>query len=128
MVLKPEYLLAIAFFLLLVERIFSYMIYLSSRKEVELLREEFAQMRSEFVKLAALLQAFLMNVRFKDSGEIESKRKSTDTQVMVSSIELERLRDAERLLREESVDRLLKRRTRPEGESSEDDELGEIIK
>lgn len=128
MLLKPEYLLAIAFFLLLVERIFSYMIYLSSRREVELLREEFAQMRSEFVKLAALLQAFLMNVRFKDSGEIESKRKSTDTQVMVSSIELERLRDAERLLREESVDRLLKRRTRPEGESSEDDELGEIIK
>lgn len=125
MILKTEYLLAIVLFLLLVERIFSYMIHLSSRKDIEMLRDEFSQMRSEFVKLASLLQAFLMNVKFNQAGQPESKLKSTDTQVMVSAIELERLRDAERLMREESVERLLRRRTH--GDSSGDDDLGEII-
>jgi biopolymer transport protein ExbB/TolQ len=124
--LKPEYFLAIVFFLLLVERIFSYLIYFSSRREVVALRDELAMMRSEFVKLSALLQAFLMNVKFKDSGQVESNFKSTDTQVMVSAIELKRLRDAEQLLREESVDRLLHRR-RKENDTTENDELGEII-
>lgn len=119
--------MAVLFFVLMVERILFYFVYHSSRREIVSLREEFFRMQSEFVKLAALMQAFLMNVRFKDSGEVESKFKSTDTQVMVSSIELERLREAERFLREESVDRLLHRRQRREGETSENDENGEII-
>ena len=120
-----DYFVLILLAFLLVERFFAYRISLSFKKDIDALQTRMAEMLSEFVKLATMLQAFLMNVRFKEGGEPEGKLKSTDTQVLVSAIELERLRDAERFLREESVERLLKRRTGGDGNK---DELGEIVK
>lgn len=64
------------------------------RRELLLLRNEFNSLREEFIKLAVLMQAFLMTAKFKNADqEIAMEKKSTDTQVMISRKELENLRD-----------------------------------
>lgn len=77
----------------LLERFFAYRISLSRDRAIEMVSTEVKGVREDFIKLATLLQTFLMNVRFKDA---QSELKSTDTQTLVSVKELEKLRDLER--------------------------------
>jgi hypothetical protein len=106
-----EYLLIAAIVIIfLLERFF---VTISFRNEMAALRKEFMELRSEFTKLAVLSQAVMMNMKFADADGneqpgIKSKLKSTDTQVMISAKEMERLRDIEKLHMQQELIRVRK--------------------
>lgn len=87
-------LIAVIVVIFLAERFF---VTISFRREMEAGRRESYELRGEFTKLAVLLQAFMMNVKFKNAEqELVSEKKSTDTQVMISRKELDSLRGIQR--------------------------------
>lgn len=62
----------------LCERFFAYRISLGFRKDIDSLREQMSALVNEFSKLAGLVQAFLMNVHFKqETKSFSAVRKQT---------------------------------------------------